>query len=196
MQTQKSPRVIAFYAPAAQSGKTTSAMYLRETGYMLAKFAAPVKTMVDILLQWAGIPGNGESHQYIDGPKKLEPIAILGGKTSRELQQTLGTEWGREMVSPTIWADLLVFNLKAHMEANEAVRFVIDDLRFPEEIKALEDAFGDDLLTIHLSRPEGQVEASNGHKSEGLLGEHPFDVYIVNDGSIEDLYKKLDAAVS
>ena len=64
---------------------------------------------------------------------KGDPLPALAGKSLRQGLQTLGTEWGRNLMGEDIWIDHLL-----HRTAS-APRITIDDLRFPNEYERLLD---------------------------------------------------------
>jgi hypothetical protein len=62
--------------------------------YARAAFADPLK---DMLVTGLSVTRERD----LDGPHKHDPTNY-GGKSPRELMQTLGTEWGRELIDPDI----------------------------------------------------------------------------------------------
>jgi hypothetical protein len=99
--------------------------------------------------------------------------------------QTLGTEWGRNSVYPNLWVDIIKDKVKG-CKANGAYS-VIDDMRFPNEYEMLKE-MGAEFWLIK----RGDVTITKQHASEGQLDSHHFDVIIENDGSIQELYSKID----
>lgn len=128
------PPIIGLLGPAG-SGKTTLSselLKLHPTAIKLS-FAAPLRDMLVAL---------GVQREWM-ASKKLDPIPWLGNHTPRYLLRTLGTEWGRNMVSDTIWADALV------REANSKnAPVIVDDIRFDNEAKVLRQ-HGALLLLMH-----------------------------------------------
>jgi hypothetical protein len=64
-----------------------------------------------------------------DPAQKEQPVEWLGGKSPRQLLQSLGTDWGRDMVSATIWIDAMQ-RLIAEQSSDV---IIIDDCRFDNE---------------------------------------------------------------
>lgn len=155
------------------SGKTTAAMYMCERyGFARHRFASPLKAMLHCL---------GLTPLHTDGELREKPCKILGGMTPRYAMQTLGTEWGRDLVSKTLWVDAW----KATMPQNIPV--VVDDVRFANEAEAVYEMGG---TVIRIDRPEGatyDVHMVGKHASEDL----EFSVFeynrVINDGTIYDL---------
>jgi hypothetical protein len=64
--------------------------------------------------------------------------------------------------------------------------WIITDTRFPNEAQAIKDKGG---MVIKVDRPG--VGPVNGHPSEDALKDYNFDYVIHNNGSINDLDKKV-----
>lgn len=141
-------RVIGF-AGAAGSGKSTAAEFLEKgCGFRRVRFAGPLKAMIQAL---------GLTPDEIDGHLKESPCELLGGKTPRWAMQSLGTEWGRELIGPDVWVNAwhrAVDNLPAH------VHVVCDDVRFANEADAIRSRGG---LVVLIER---QGLQRGGHASE------------------------------
>lgn len=129
-------RIIGF-AGAAGSGKTTAAKILNELGYERVRFAGPLKSMMLAV---------GLTVDEIDGPLKESPCALLGGKTPRWAMQSIGYEWGRQLIDPNLWInawDRAVHALPSH------VAVVSDDVRFQNEVDAIRARGG---LVVRIDR--------------------------------------------
>jgi len=126
--------------------------------------------------------------------------------TPRLLLQLLGTDCGRNIIHPNIWVNALMSEYKitesyrgvilnkgvftdADWKSNNAPNWIITDMRFPNELKAVKDRDG---ITIRVNRYDitGQGKL-NPHSSETALDDAKFDYEIINDGTIEDLIKKV-----
>lgn len=74
-------------------------------------------------------------------------------------------------------------------ERQEIPNWIVTDMRFPNELKAIEERGG---LTIRVNRDNGTRAIDlNPHASETALDYHDFDYVIDNDGSISDLINKV-----
>lgn len=111
----------------------------------------------------------------------------------RELLQKLGTEAMRDGLHTNVWVNALFANY-----SNKS-NWVITDMRFPNELKAIEDKDG---ITIRVVRPKPQeMFLMNSttvidtripeHPSEIALDDAKFDYEIINDGTLEELVKKV-----
>jgi hypothetical protein len=103
--------------------------------------------------------------------------------------QTLGSEWGRACIHPDFWANLLKLKIDELTETYEAkgcrADFVVDDLRFPNELKVLREL---GATIVRIGRPGYKHDTS--HESEAHV--LPSDHAISNDGLPSELYDKLD----
>jgi hypothetical protein len=102
-------------------GKTTIAKAVQAWAIdsKIVSFATPIKEM----LWQMGIP-----YEALNGKDKEAIIPELG-KSSRELMQSLGTEWGRDLINRNIW----VFAMQKQIERTKEEIIIIDDLRFENE---------------------------------------------------------------
>jgi len=121
--------------------------------------------------------------------------------TPREILQLLGTEAGREIIHPNIWVNALfadysdgsIEDLGEKLKLKHLSKWIITDVRFPNEVKAIKDKGGivirverDDLLRL------GYLD-KNAHKSETALDDYKdWDYTIKNNDTIEELINKIN----
>ncbi len=144
--------------------------------------------MVDTLLDAAGLPPD-EIYERVYGSRKEEPIPQLNGVSSRFLQQTIGTEWGRHAVSKDFW--LLTTRAAVEKTRADGHPVVIDDVRFPNEFDMIRE-MGGKLIRIH--RPSA-LEAPVNPAYESLLEGNTFDAVIENTGTMAELQRGAVATV-
>jgi len=191
-----SPNLIALYSSIPGSGKTTAAIYLTtQYGYEIVPFADTLKNMIGVLLEDLGIEDGYEyiyynKHTHLSSCDQIdsEIRSRLDDITCRELCQTLGTEWGRNLIHRDLW--ILVWKAKVKKLLN-SYRFVcVDDCRFPNEFEMIK-SLGGQVWKIH--RPNHSVASSiTSHASEHALDSHEFDCVVCNDSDVSNLYKNLD----
>lgn len=150
----------------AGSGKSEVALALRIEGFRRVAFADPLKSMLAAV---------GFTHEQLYGAEKGIVVPELG-HTPRFLMQTLGTEWGRDLIHPEIWITL--WRRRAESCGHPVV---VDDVRFPNEVETIK-AMGGQVWRV--TRP-GVV--SMGHESEVHIPRLPVDQAITNDGTLHEL---------
>lgn len=165
--------VIGVTGPA-RTGKDTLANFIiaARGGYRYA-FADPLKSMllplgIDMRASW-----------WIE--RKEEPIAAFGNKSPRYLMQTIGTEWGRKLVSPDLWVMLAQQRL---LEIGQGM--VLSDLRFENEATWVRRMGG---KVIHVRR--SAAPKVNAHSSEDGVAVHSEDIVFENNGTVADLQKQV-----
>jgi hypothetical protein len=102
------------------------------------------------------------------------------GTEIRGLLQRLGTEAGRNTLWDSIWIDA------AFAGKPEDGRYVITDVRFPNEAEAVRERGG---VIWRITR--SGVGPANNHASETSLDNYDFDGYIQNDGTLEEYQEKI-----
>lgn len=181
----------------ARSGKDTAAQAILdhimdysdkvefEAGYVVGieSYAAPIKSMIAMLLDFfdKGAIMQPETLQpYIDGDKKEEIIPEIGMST-RVLMQTLGTEWGRNIVNPDIWLNSMRARLAKYPElvdhGYKGAFVLIPDVRFENEAKALKDL---GATILYVDRAVDEV-GDGDHSSESGIPGSLIDFKVFND---------------
>ena len=140
---------------AAGSGKSTVASALAGMyGAKVVKFASPLKAMLRAI---------GLTDAHIEGELKEKPCDLLGGQTPRHAMQTLGTEWGRALISNDIWVEAWTREVLAVLADGGCV--IVDDCRFENELDAALSMGG------YVLRLERYGAGAGNHASEsGLAG--------------------------
>lgn len=174
------PQLIALYSPVMQSGKSEVANTLQlSRGFRLVKFADPFKAFVRDLLVSGGASPSAAERMVEDGGLKEKPIATLGGVTVRRMLQTLGSDWGRNLIHPDLWLSVARRRVEEAWACGQSV--VIDDLRFPNEYEAVIQLGGTPVRVIRPGRA-----AYAGHASEGQLDSYPM-LELTNNGTLAQL---------
>lgn len=163
----------------AQSGKNTVADILVDHhGFIQLAFADAIRDFAYAINPMVACSPSGYLQDLVDlkgwDEAKQEPQV-------RRLLQSTGLA-GREMIDEYLWVALTLSQIKDPHEG----RYVITDVRFPNEAAALTSQGGQ---IWRIERPG--VDAVNDHVSETALDAWIFDETIINDGTIEDLKKKI-----
>jgi hypothetical protein len=170
--------IIGLYSPAAQSGKSTVARPLQQKGYDLLPFAQPLRDMLGAMLRGVDYDFMQIQHYLHEGKEQLIPEF---GVSARHMLRTLGTEWGRQCISPDVWTTHWL------ERARRRSFVVVDDVRFVNEAELIHMLGGQ---VWRITRPG--VERATNHASEGGLDEWPhFTHEILNAGTIQDLLSGL-----
>jgi hypothetical protein len=174
-EIQVTPPVLVAICGLAGSGKSTCAEFLvREWGYTNIKFASPIKEMLRAL---------GLNDNHLEGGLKEIPTALLAGQSPRHAMQTLGTEWGREQMGLDFWVD--IWRLSAAKIIGEGGKVVVDDCRFPNELRAIRFLNGQ---AVTIQRPVERKPVLP-HRSETTPSNTDF--VITNDGGRAHLLQQL-----
>lgn len=119
------PKLLVLSGPAGAGKSTIAGELAARHGYTVVKFAGPLKAMLRAI---------GLTDAEIEGDLKEQPCPLLGGRTPRHAMQTLGTEWGRNLIAPDIW--VAAWRHAVHGVLASGGRVVVDDCRFRNELGA------------------------------------------------------------
>ncbi len=164
---------------AAGAGKDTAASIMQSRyGFGKALFAGPLKAGLCAMFGWD--PALLEDREW------KERVIPDIGKSPRQLMQTLGTEWGRQLVNPDLWLLLAQRQIEA-ARANGLPGVVFTDCRFPNEANLIHYHGG---VVVRIVRENAGAVAA--HSSEAGLPDDLVDGTVFNDGAIDDLRGALD----
>jgi hypothetical protein len=170
-------RVVALSGPAG-CGKDTAARFLGSRyGFALSMFAGPLKAGLCAMFGW--LP------ESLDNREWKEAVLPDIGKSPRQLMQTLGTEWGRQMVHPDLWLLLAAQRIEQARRAG-LPGIVFTDCRFVNEAWVARRNEG---LVIQIVRPGCDPVAA--HVSEAGIPPHLVDAVVRNEGTLDELYVQL-----
>jgi hypothetical protein len=165
-------KIIAFIGPIGV-GKSTAAEMFAPYQSVRISFATPLKEMLMSM---------GLTSEDVWGSDKEKPNHLLGGCTPRHAMQTLGTEWGRNLIHPDLWVN--AWSRKVEQEINRHI--VVDDMRFPNEYHAIKNLGG---VIVRIVREDVGVRVSCNHESEAYDFSH--DYIIHNPGGRKELFRPI-----
>ncbi len=150
----KLPLVVGLCGKAGAGKSFLAHQMVMHGGFCVRSFAAPLKKALKAM----GVPPH-----FLDEPLlKKHSVPLFGGKSARELMQTLGTEWGRRMVSENLWVDLAEVAV-----SNMVTPVVFDDLRFENEARMVRNLGGVVVeVTGSIPATSGATGGIEGHESE------------------------------
>jgi hypothetical protein len=187
MAPTSTPRVRIGFTGYLRSGKDSAGSVVRdEHGFHHASFAAKLKDFlyaVDPPIRPATAPGANGPH-LLSLAKVVDAVGWERAKDEypdvRPLLQRTGTEAGRKVLWDNVWVDALMGSLPDG-------DVVWTDCRFPNEATAIKESGG---FLVRITRP-GFEPGPDAHESETALDDYPHDLYITNDGTLEDLRAKV-----
>jgi len=161
---------------------TVGSMLVDEYGFEALAFADPIKEAVKVALYMT-------DEQVYGTQAQKEAIDPRYGFSPRHAMQTLGTEWGRDLLREDIWPTVLWARID-RLKAEGFTKFCITDVRFPNEAKEIRDRGG---VIVKVIRPGVETDAHSEHVSEALIDTIVPDYVIHNDANLGDLAGKVYA---
>lgn len=174
-------------AGLAGSGKDTAAKVLRSEGWHQIAYADILREVLEAIDPIVGLDTNTGKPKYLtnvilnwgwNGYKE----SIYRDEIRRLIQRT-GTEGGRDIHGPQIWINHTFERMIPD------TRYIISDVRFPNEAKAIWDRGG---KVIWIGRPARQRME---HSSETSFTSRDADAIVHNDDSHEMLRQRLLATI-
>lgn len=165
------------------SGKTTLKDLLVERhSFIHIAFATPIKKMLIQLVKHQGATHDHAMRMFY-GDLKGEPSPYLGGKTPVFAMQTIGTEWGRELMHEDLWCDIGIKTMRYLDRAN----IVFDDVRFVNEADGICAAGG---VIVRVQRDGYEPDV---HRSEHEYKYIEPDITVPNNGRPADMLLHLSS---
>lgn len=167
------------------SGKDTVSDYLvANHNFKKISFAQPLKDACGILFNF--------NHEQLHGNLK-EVIDPNWGVTPRKVMQFIGTDIFRNNIDdllPNIGDNFWVQSAMSKY-AQSSTSIVISDVRFQNEINSIHEHNG---IVIKLNRT--CIKNNDDHSSEKNIDKLIADYEIMNDGTLDSLYKNIELIVS
>jgi len=173
--------LIGITGPAFAGKDTIATILCWSHGYFCESFADPLRTGLEAMF------GLQESH--FDREHKEQVIEWIG-KSPRELLQTLGTQFGRDLVNRQIWCRHMHRRLQEYPLWCKSI--VIPDVRFVDEARLIHSHGG---VIWRVIRPGAETTAHSDHTSEQEQRRIVADVELLNDGTIAALQRSVDATL-
>lgn len=158
-------------------GKSTAVTLVTEFFYpkfvTLTKFAQPLYDIQEF------------AYQRIEGAYKRPESFIK----DRKLLQWIGTEWGRDSLSKTLWVD--VWKADAEVKLFKGYIVICDDVRFDNEAETIR-SMGGKIISITSNKVAARIDTGSGikaHASESGISKFLIDAHIENNGT-KDQYQQ------
>lgn len=168
-------------------GKDTVARELVLNGFKVLRFADPLKEMLRAFYRAHDLV-ESEIERRLEGDLKEHPCIYLNGRSPRYAMQTLGTEWGRDLIDNNLWVDSL------HRRASLHDKVAVPDVRFDNECAKIHEMDGK-IVRVDASKRVPEDTHSN-HSSETGIGKLPADLEIDNNGTPFELQHAIKAMLS
>lgn len=167
--------MIIGFAGKAGAGKSTAADCLQQEGFVRDAYAAKIKKAVSEIFC---IP-----METLLGDRTIkEQIDPYWGMSSRKIMQLFGTEACRRVFGEALWERVL-WRRWTDLKLSE-YNLVIDDIRYPNEARAILDRGG---RIIEIVRPG--ADHGDTHSSEQPLPDELVSIRLANDGTVWDLHE-------
>lgn len=175
-----------------RSGKDTTGDFLTEAhNFIRYSFASPIKKIGEIVFGW--------DTQSIENNK--EGVDPHYGISYREFYQWIGTEvfqyamnsrWPEfdKRIGRGVWVHKFLKTIK------KGKRYVITDMRFPHEDRIVREyccEHGIPYITIRIER--NGIESTDTHPSETEMDKILPTAVVYNNGTKQDLYKRVDEVI-
>jgi len=173
------PRLIGLTGVARSGKDTVGNILVNDFRFKTVYFAEPLKEGLKLML--------GLTDEHVHGSLK-ETVVGRFGKSPRQMLQTLGTDWARNLVNQDTWLIVAKYKIEELMEQGYSVS--LTDVRFDNEADMVREMGGQ---VWHIYRPG--VEAVNAHTSEaGVSFDKGADLLLTNDGTLEELSEEVHDA--
>lgn len=170
----------------AGAGKDTVRQFLaNDHGFTGLAVADPLRDMVMALLDHVYA-----NHYATRRDLKEVDVPVIGA-SYRKLAQTLGTEWGRQTIRPSLWIDIAMHKVRL-MWARGERRIVISDVRFPDEAEAIRSMGG---VVWVVTRQDAAPVREHVSEYMARTAESWADAVIRNNGTLEQLRERVANAV-
>jgi hypothetical protein len=120
------------------SGKGTAGdILIEQHGYTRVSFADALKDAVSVIFGWPRdlLEGDTETSRIFRETRDRWWSERFGYEvTPRHMLQLMGTEAGRDVFNENVWVHTVASRIKSMMENESKDKFVIPDVRFPNEL--------------------------------------------------------------
>ena len=142
---------------------------------------------LDPIVDVGPLYGDIEFERYSDVVAQVGYVEAKKNPEVRRLLQRLGTEVGRAMIGENVRVDITARKIERLLAEGHSV--ALSGVRFENELRMIHSFAG---RTVWVERTSLNPTPEAVHASEVSLGPQDFDLTIVNDGSLADLYARVD----
>lgn len=171
------------------AGKDAFARFLLENhldcNWERIAFASPLKRGLSTMLN---IP-----MEDIENPAIKNEPNYKFGRSIRHMAQSLGTEWGRNLIHDNLWVEIAREEITSRL--NRGINVIVTDLRFPNEVDLIRELGGYVIHIIRNDNPHVVASLNSGlksHPSDSSLPAGSVDFTIENNDTLEIFRRKVE----
>jgi len=162
----------------AGSGKDTVGEILQDKhGFRTLALATPLKQMICCLVDEPVI-------KWDDRVWRETKLPIFNA-SPRSMAQTIGTEWGRNILRLDIWYNLALAKISDNSLCMD-MNWAITDVRFENEAHRIRLRENGHIIHVHRAESDASQEAK-AHTSEIGIRANASDFHVNNFGTVDDL---------
>jgi len=179
------PKIIGITGKKFHGKDTLADILIKKYGYRKLSFAAPLKEACRVIF------GLTDSQLY--GIEK-ETVDDFWKTTPRHILQFVGTDLFRQQIGqivPHVGANIWVESVIQAIRKNPNGKYVISDVRFPNEVEALRQFESSAIWKVIRNVPPADDNLTD-HASENQIDSLSVDLVIENYGTIDDLKSKVE----
>lgn len=193
------------------SGKDTAADYLVNFHeFRRDSFAATLKDAVAAVFGWDRELLEGRTKEAREWREQVDPWWAERLKRPDLTPRLVLQLWGTEVCRRSFHDDIWIASLESRLR-NSKDNIVISDCRFPNEIRAIKEAGGSVIWVQRGELPSWHIMAGKANNGDSFaaeklkaLGVHAsetawvgtnFDYIVDNNGTVDDLYKRIATIV-
>lgn len=177
---------LALYSECPRSGKSAIAEHLVEHGYHVVLLSQPLLDRCFENLQLALPDETSKQIWFRIFEEKAKPIPAFAGFSPREYMagqaKALRARLGPDVLADIAWSKIEPLRAKGR-------RVIVDGLRSNEEAAYFTKR---GATTVNVIRPDNKETTAF---DSNTLRDWPFDLEIVNDGTLADLHNAADALI-
>lgn len=194
-------------------GKNVAADALTGEGWLQASFAAPLyeevaqafgvtveflqrretkeAPLAELALEHCKVP-SFVSTLFSFGDIGLAEDFLTRPRSPRFVLQYWGTDYRRQLFGDGYWRE----QLKARMKAQPDAKWVVTDVRYPDEAQMLK-GLSDRCRFVRVIRPSllGSQDEGSLHISERAMREYPVELELINEGKLEEFQERVRLAL-
>lgn len=211
MLTQRMTKQIIGICGFIGSGKDTAADYLVNFHeFRRDSFAATLKDAVAAVFGWDRELLEGRTKEAREWREQVDPWWAERLKRPDLTPRLVLQLWGTEVCRRSFHDDIWIASLESRLR-NSKDNIVISDCRFPNEIRAIKEAGGSVIWVQRGELPSWHIMAGKANNGDSFaaeklkaLGVHAsetawvgtnFDYIVDNNGTVDDLYKRIATIV-